>query len=178
MPASKISLDQAKPDKLFYLVANVVIYRHSDQRCLILKRDEREKVHPGKYAVPGGKLEWSDLDLNQPTRRNGEVLDFEDALEKLLVRETREEAGIEIRGPYHYLNNVAFVRPDGIPVLLIKLAATYQSGEVTPEAGSFTDYAWVNESEIQTYDCIDGIKEEVQQTIRLFSSAQGGSALG
>ena len=63
MRAKRISLKDAKQDKLFYFVANVVIYREKDGRCLILKRDEREKVHPGKYAVPGGKLEWEDLDL-------------------------------------------------------------------------------------------------------------------
>ena len=93
MPAAKISLDRAKKNKLFYFVANVIIYRESDKRCLILKRDEREKVHPGKYAVPGGKLEWEDLDIAKPTRINGDVLDFENAVEDLLARETLEEAG-------------------------------------------------------------------------------------
>lgn len=43
---------QAKTKKLFYFVANVVVFRQSDKRCLILKRDEREKVHSGEYAVP------------------------------------------------------------------------------------------------------------------------------
>jgi 8-oxo-dGTP pyrophosphatase MutT (NUDIX family) len=57
MKASKISLENAKENKLFYVVSNVVIYRDSDQRCLILKRSENEKVHPGKYCTPGGKLE-------------------------------------------------------------------------------------------------------------------------
>ncbi len=57
-PATEISLKEAKQDKLFYFVANIIIYRDSDSRCLILKRHLREKVHPNKYAVPGGKLEW------------------------------------------------------------------------------------------------------------------------
>ena len=95
-PATAISLENAKKDKLFYFVANVVVYRPSDGRCLILKRHEREKVHPGKWAVPGGKLEWKDLDVTKPTRMNGDVYDFENAVEDLLVRETREEAGVEI----------------------------------------------------------------------------------
>ena len=86
MPASKISLEHAKQDKLFYFVANVVVYRESDGRCLILKRSGTEKVHPGKYCVTGGKLEWQDLDIQNPTRFNGEVLDFEDVAGKLLVR--------------------------------------------------------------------------------------------
>jgi|SRR5271157_853426 len=170
MPAEKISLDNAKKDKLFYFVANVVIYRESDGRCLILKRDEREKVHPGKYAVPGGKLEWKDLDLKKPTRMNGDVIDFEDSIENLLKREVFEEAGIEIGDDLRYLNNVSFVRPDEIPVVLIKFAAKYKSGEVKPEKGSFTDFKWVNGEEIEDYDCIQGINEEIKKTIEIFSN--------
>lgn len=169
MRASQISTEHAKQDKLFYFVANVVVYRESDQKCLILKRDMREKVHPGKYAVPGGKLEWKDLDLQNPTRMNGEVIDFENAIEDLLIREVREEAGIEIEAKLKYINNVAYVRTDGIPVLLIKFAAKYKSGEIVLEEGAFTDYAWVNAEEIAKYDCISGIAEEVTETIKIFS---------
>jgi 8-oxo-dGTP pyrophosphatase MutT (NUDIX family) len=169
MVADKISLEKAKTEKLFYFVANVVVYRESDGRCLILKRDMREKVHPGRYAVPGGKLEWKDLDIGKPTRINGEVLDYEDAVEELLKREVMEEAGIEIMPELVYINNVAYIRADGIPVILVKFAAKYKSGEVKVEEGSFTDYAWVNEKEIKSYECIDGIHEEVAQTIRIFS---------
>ncbi len=161
MIASKISIDNAKVEKLFYVVANVIVFRRDDGRCLILKRDEREKVHPGKFAVPGGKLEWKDLDLQNPSRINGEVLDFENAIEDLLAREVREEAGIEIESKLTYINSVAYVRPDETPTLLIKFAAEYKSGDVVPEAGGFTDFAWVNAEEIKNYECIDGIKEEI-----------------
>ncbi|MBM3257304.1 MAG: NUDIX domain-containing protein [Candidatus Liptonbacteria bacterium] len=170
MPAEKISLEHAKSDKLFYFVANVAIYRPSDSRCLILKRNDREKVHPGKYCVPGGKLEWNALDLRHPTRINGDVLDFENAIEELLAREVREEAGIEIEKELRYLNSVAFVRPDGIPVVLVKFAAKYKSGEVILEKDSFSAHAWVNAEEITQYDCIKGIREEVANTIELFRS--------
>lgn len=168
MKAQKISLENAKSEKLFYFVANVVVYRESDKRCLILKRDKREKVHPEKYAVPGGKLEWKDLDINYPTRLNGDVIDFENAIEKLLAREVEEEAGIKIYPNLKYINNVAYIRPDGIPVILVKFAAKYKSGNVIPEKGGFTDFAWVNAEEIKKYKCIKGIKKEVEQTIKLF----------
>lgn len=170
MPAHEISIAEAKQDKLFYFVANVVVYRRSDKRCLILKRDAREKVHPSKYAVPGGKLEWNNLDITKPTRVNGDVLDYEDAVEHLLQREVQEEAGIKIKHTLHYINSVAFIRPDGIPVVLVKFAAEYESGEVQLEEGGFTDHSWVNASEVQQYECIKGIKEEVAQTIKLFST--------
>jgi len=168
MPAQKISLKNAKENKLFYFVANVIIFRESDGRCLILKRSETEKVHPGKYCVPGGKLEWNQLDIAKPTRLNGDVLDFEDAVEELLIREAKEEAGVEIEKNLRYINSVAFVRPDEIPVVLIKFAAQYKSGEVKIEKGAFTDFAWVNADEIKNYECIKGIPEEVAKTIKLW----------
>ncbi len=168
MKASAISIDQAKKDKLFYFVANVVVYRRKDARCLILKRHEREKVHPGKYAVPGGKLEWKDIDLRHPTRMNGDVIDFENAIEDLVEREVKEEAGISLKPGLAYLNSVAFVRPDGIPVVLVKFAAEYKSGTVEIESDSFTDFAWVDEKEVMKYSCIDGIRQEVKRTIQHF----------
>lgn len=172
MPADHISLDQAKPNKLFYIVANVVVYRESDGRCLILKRSERETAHPGKWAVPGGKLEWQDLDLARPSRVNGDILDFENAIEELMVRETREEAGIEIEHDFKYINNVAFIRPDGIPVVLIKFAAKYKSGEVIFEEHGFADYAWVNKEEVKKYECILGIPEEIERVEDMFMNSK------
>lgn len=168
MPANKISLQNAKENKLFYFVANVVVYRESDGRCLILKRSEREKVHPGKYAVPGGKLEWGQLDITKPTRMNGDVFDFEDAVEDLLMREVKEEAGIEIDRGLKYINSNAFVRPDEVPVVLVKFAAKYISGDIQLEEDAFVDYAWVNRDEIKNYDCIKGICDEVSKVIELF----------
>ncbi|MFA5270253.1 MAG: NUDIX domain-containing protein [Patescibacteria group bacterium] len=171
MPATKISLDNAKQNKLFYFVGNVVVYRESDGRCLILKRDEREKVHPGRWGVPGGKLEWDDIDLNHPTRVNGgTVLDYNDMLETLLAREAREEANVEIdTTDFAYINSLAFVRPDETPVMMVKVAARYLGGEVIPEKGGFTEYAWVNAEEVKNYPCIDGIPEEVAKTVKIFS---------
>lgn len=170
MPADKISLQKAKPDKLFYFVANVVIYRESDSRCLILKRSDQEKVHPGKYVVPGGKLEWADLPIASPTKLNGDVLDYDTAIEELLNREVLEEAGIKIKPGLEYVNSAAFIRPDGIPVVLVKFAAKYLSGEVVPEKNSFTDYIWVNDEEVKKYPCILGIPEEIAKTIKIFST--------
>jgi 8-oxo-dGTP pyrophosphatase MutT (NUDIX family) len=170
MTAEKISLEHAKEDKLFYFVANVLVYRKSDGRCLILKRDPREKVHPGRWATPGGKMEWEDFDLNKPTRMNGDVIDYVNSVEDLLKRETMEEAGIELEDDFRYINSNTFIRPDGIPVVLIKLAAPYASGDVVLEEGSFTDSAWVNAEEIKKYECIDGIEWEVQKAIELFKN--------
>ena len=51
----------------------------------------------------------------------------------------------------------------------MKFGAKYKSGKVKLEEGSFTAHAWVNAEEAEGYDCIEGIKEEIAQTIRVFS---------
>jgi len=170
MPAEKISIENAKHHKLFYIIANVVVYRESDGRCLILKRADWETVHPGKYCVPGGKLEWANLPIDNPTRLNDNVLDYENAVEELLAREVMEEAGVEINlsNGLKYINSVAFIRPDGIPAVLVKFAAPYKSGSVILEEGAFTDHKWVDIEEVKNFDVIEGIDCEVAQTIKMF----------
>ena len=37
-----------------------------------------------------------------------------------------------------------------------------------PENGGFTEFVWVNEEEVKKYKCIDGITEEVIETIKHF----------
>ncbi len=169
MPANKISIDQAKKDKLFYFVANAVIYRPSDGRCLILKRSEREVAHPGKYGVVGGKLEWQDLSLENPGRVHGEVLDYPGAVDDLLRREIREESGLEVKLPAKYLYTMPYIRPDGIPTVMVKYAVEYESGDVKLEEDSFSDYAWVTAEEARDYACMDGIVDEIAQSIALFT---------
>jgi len=172
MPVSKISLDAAKPNKLFYFVANAVIYRASDRKCLVLKRSEQEKVFPGKWAIPGGKLEWDEFNIQKPDRvLSGEVLNFISPVEKLLQREIKEEAGIEVENEFHYLNkSILMIRPDGIPVVFMLFAAIYKSGEVIVEPDAFSDFRWVDVATARQLDCIEGIAEEIEQAITLLAN--------
>jgi|SRR3989344_3746242 len=163
----KVSVGAAKPDKLFYVVANGVIFRAEDSRCLILKRDEREKVHPGKWATIGGKLEHQDLGISNPSRISGDVTEFDDSIPELLRREALEESGVTIELPPRFISSKVIVRGDGIPVVLLIFAALYKSGEVRPEDGGFTDFAWVNADEIDKYDCVGSVADEVKETIKL-----------
>ena len=103
-----------------------------------------------------------------PTRINGDVLDYQDTIEKLLLREVKEETGLLIHNKLCYINSVGFIRPDGIPVVLTKFAARYKAGDVVLEKGSFTDHAWVDDSDVGEYDCIQGIAQEIQEAIAMF----------
>lgn len=165
--AEQISITHAKEDKLFYFVVNVILFRASDHRCLIIKRSDTEKVHPGKWAVPGGKLEWKDIDVDNPESLNGVVKDYDSAIPALVAREVKEECGLDVIGELHYLMSKVFIRPDGIPVVLIKFASEVRDGDVVLEEDAFTEYAWVNSEEVASYNCIGGVPEEIQRTINL-----------
>ncbi|MBI3120210.1 MAG: NUDIX domain-containing protein [Candidatus Kerfeldbacteria bacterium] len=171
MQAQHISIDHAKSNKLFYVVAMVVPYRKSDGRCLLLKRSGKAAVHPGLFCVPGGKLEWQDLDLTHPTTIKGDVLNFDQILETLARRETKEEANIELQDTFYCIDNGAFVRPDGIPVVLIVFAGIYLRGEVKPEAGAFTDFTWATPEEARALQCIEGTVELMEKTVHRFSES-------
>jgi 8-oxo-dGTP pyrophosphatase MutT (NUDIX family) len=168
MPAKEISIKEAKTDKLFYFVANALVYRKEDGRCLLLQRAHTEKAHPGKWATPGGKMEWGDFDLNKPTRVNGEILDFLGSIEDLLRREVKEEAGIELADDFSFINSNTFIRTDGIPVVMVKMAVSYKSGELVLEEGAFEGGAWVTAEESKELDCLDGIQDEIEKTVALY----------
>lgn len=162
-----ISIKKAKKDKLFYFVVTGVIYRPKDGRCLILKRSEKEVAHPGLWSLPGGKLESSDFDEKNITRQNHDIPNWENIAEKLLYREIYEECGLKVQDP-RYLTSIGFVRPDGVPAVLIKFSVKYKSGKVML-APEFEDYAWVNEKEVNSYKLVKGIEDEVPLTISTYS---------
>lgn len=164
----KISIEKAKINKLFYFVVTGIIYHSKKNKCLILKRSEKEVAHPGLWGVVGGKLEWDDLKNNLPTRQNFDITDWEGLVEKLLKREALEESGLEVTDP-RYLDSVVFIRPDKVPVVCCKFAVKWRKGRVKV-AAEFDDFAWVDDDEVKKYKTIQGIDKEVAKTIRLFSS--------
>ena len=168
MSKHHINLSHAQEDKLFYFVTTIIVYRESDQKCLILKRDKLDEVYPGKWAFPGGRLSWSGFDLAKPDIVDDGILNFNNPIEDNVSEIVRDKAGIEVDVRVKYLESVFFVRKDGTPSILVRFAVNYVGGEVTPRNG-FTDFAWVNEEEISSYNHIGGIDLDILKTIKLFS---------
>jgi ADP-ribose pyrophosphatase YjhB (NUDIX family) len=162
-----ISLEKAKPNKLFYFVVTGTIYHPEKKKCLILQRSKKETAHPGLWGVVGGKLEWSDLESNQPTKLNHDIPNWDGLVEKLLEREAFEEAGLAVEDS-HYLDSVVFLRPDNVPVVCFKFAVKYKNGEVKI-APEFDNFAWVDEREVKTFQIIQGIDQEVSKTIKVYT---------
>ncbi|HEY4963175.1 MAG TPA: NUDIX domain-containing protein [Candidatus Saccharimonadales bacterium] len=125
MTKSIISIDAAKVDKLFYVVANVIILNTKNATCLLLKRSEREKVHPGKWAFPGGKLEHGDVESLLAESGKAPIDGIDNIMGKLAMREAKEECGLDVDcDSSNVVSNKLFVRPDGIPVFMAVLTTS------------------------------------------------------
>ncbi len=91
--------------KLFKVVITAIVVK--DGRYLILKRSESEKKFPSRWTVPGGKLSTEDY-IHLPK----DTPDYwYNVLERTLRRETKEEAGIEIK-------NIRYAKRS--PLILLK----------------------------------------------------------
>lgn len=153
-------------NKKHYIVATGVVVK--DGKYLITKRAEWEKAFPGKWTVPGGKLEVDDY-INEPKDTSDHWYNIS---EKLLKREVKEETGLEIKD-IKYLTSMTFIRPDNIPVFVISLYADHARGDVKL-SDDMTDFAWVSLEEAKNYDLIEGIYEELEMLDKLLKGEHIG----
>ena len=124
---------------------------------------------PNRWTVPGGGIESSDYTQSEPRYLNDESPQWYGAVERALRREIREEVGLKV-GDLHYLLDVAFIRPDGTPEIVLSYYAEYQGGDVTLDDDA-TEYAWVLSTELQAYDLISGIDYEISEVERRLKHA-------
>jgi len=143
------------PEKAHYIVATGIIVKEG--KFLIIKRSEKEKHWPGKWTVPGGKLEKKDYNKRKSDTLAGQWYNI---CENLVRREIMEETGLEVKN-IKYLTSLVFERHDGIPTLVLSLFANHDEGEVKLSR-DFTDHAWVTLEQSKNYDLIEGIYEELE----------------
>ena len=137
-----------------YVVATVIIVREG--KFLITKRAEWEKAFPGKWTVPGGKLEVLDYALREKDTSSH----WYNVLEELGKKEIREEVGLEIRN-INYVTSLVYIRSDKIPTLIISLWAEPVTDNIKL-CNALTDYRWVSLDEARNYELIEGIYEELE----------------
>jgi len=145
-------------NKLLHEIAITAIIRKNG-KYLITRRSLNKKRFPGKWTVPGGKLEVEDyIKLPQDTE-----FYWYNVLEKVLRREVEEEVGIKIKN-IEYVTSLATVHADGNPSLVISCMADYVSGKVKLQKNETDDFAWVSLKEAKNYNLIDGIYDELVMT--------------
>jgi 8-oxo-dGTP diphosphatase len=125
-------------------------------KFLITRRSKNKKRFPGKWTVPGGKLETRDyLELPKDTEDY-----WYNVLEQTLAREVKEEVGLEITN-VEYLTSLATIHKDGAPSLVISCLASYLSGDVILQKEESDDFAWVSLKEAKRHELLDGIYDEL-----------------
>lgn len=140
------------------------------RRYLITKRAPTKKAWPNKWTVPGGGLETGDYMGANATYQNSESPQWYNAVEATLRREIKEEVGLDVTD-IQYLLDLAFIRPDGIPAIVLSFFCKYAGGEVILDDDA-TDFAWIRANEVGNYELIQGIDHEIQLVDeRLGSSA-------
>lgn len=146
---------EIKDKELHRIAPTAIIYR-PNRTYLIARRALTKKAFPGKWNVPGGGVSVDDYIHDAPTHG----LQWYNSIEKTLRREVKEEVGIEM-GKLEFLLDLTFIRPDGVPVLVLSYFAPYVSGEVVHDEDTI-ESAWVTLEEALKYDLIDGTVEELK----------------
>lgn len=149
-------------NELHRIALTGIIWNEVDgvRRYLITKRSAHKKVWPNKWTVPGGGLEVTDYINSESSKNNPESPQWYGVLERALLREIAEEVGVAVTD-IEPLQDVAFIRPDGVPVVVLSFSCRYVSGAVVLDADA-TEFAWIEAGEVGNYDFIKGIDDEIQ----------------
>lgn len=157
--------------ELHRIATTAIIWRKDPDayRYLLTKRAPHKKVWPGKWTVPGGGLQVADyIDSPDAVYQNSESPQWYGVLEKGLMREIAEEVGVAVDS-ITSMGDVAFIRPDGVPVLVLRYYCRYTGGDVVLDEDA-TEHAWVTAEEAQTYDIVQGIEQEIMDVERRLHS--------
>ena len=147
-------------EKAHYISVTGIIKR--GDKYLICKRSDKEKAFPGKWCVPGGKIEMKDF----VNTKKGTSSHWLDVFEKILEKEIFEETRLKIKN-IDYVSNLAFIRPNGFSTVIVSLWAEHDSGEVKLDEEELVDYAWVTLEEAKNYDLIENIYEQIEKVDKI-----------
>jgi len=136
-----------------YVVVTGILVKNN--KYLITKRADWEKAFPGRWTVPGGKLEVLDYALRDKDTKHH----WYNVFENLLKKEIKEEVGLGIDN-IGYVTSMVYSRPDNIPCLIISLFA-YPVSDDIKLCSALTEYEWVSLEEARNYDLIEGIYDEL-----------------
>ncbi len=139
---------------IHYVAVTGILFK--ENKYLIVKRADWEKAFPGKWSVPGGKLEVLDYAL----RKKDTNEHWYNIIEDLLKKEILEEVGLEIKN-INYITSMVYIREDNIPCLIISLYAEPLNYDVKL-CNALTNYKWIALEEAKDYDLIEGLYEEIK----------------
>lgn len=137
------------------LVTGVV---EKNGKFLIAQRSFDEVQEPGKWSLPGGKVEVEGHD--------------HDVLEKGVKREIKEEVGITIYDNPIYVCSGSFIRVDKAPVVSILFLCKWKSGIAKPLEDSI-DVAWIDIKDLDKYEFAIGTKKALKEAHKEYKKING-----
>ena len=148
-------------EKAHYIAVTGIIRKRGPDNVmqyLICKRSPQEKIFPGKWCVPGGRLMQGDF-VGTPKDTSDHWFSI---LEKTLQKEIFEETNLRIV-PIGYVSSLALIRPNGFSTIIISLFANWASGDVVlKQQDELVEHAWVTLTEASGYDLIENILEQIE----------------
>jgi ADP-ribose pyrophosphatase YjhB (NUDIX family) len=141
---------------LAHYITVTVVPINKEGKFLICKRAEWEKAFPGKWTVPGGKMEVLDYAL----RNKDTIHHWYNVFEEIAKKETKEETNLEIE-EIGYITSMVYIRSDKIPCVIVSLYAKCKNEPVILDK-CLTESAWITIEEANNFDLIEGIHEELK----------------
>ncbi len=138
---------------LHSVIVNVLVKK--DDMILVSQRSLDEPHEPGKWTIPGGKVEV------------GPGNEFS-VLEATAKRETFEEVGVVISDNMTCLGNNTFIRSDGTHVIVLLFIADWESGEPVPLEDTIA-VKWVSLANIDEQQYPENVREYIQKGLVLKS---------
>ena len=118
--------------------ATVVLLRNTSQdfEMLLLQRATKLAFHGGAWVFPGGRIDAADY--------AGAPRDVETAARRAAVRETREEAGLEI-DPLDLVEFARWTTPEGMPKRFLTWFFAVEAGDdaVRVDGGEIRRHRWL-----------------------------------
>lgn len=130
-------------DKKHIVAVTALIKNQKGDKFLMLKRNKNEIAYPGKWALPGGKIEKGETIMN------------------VLKREVAEETGLKIEDYKQFIGDYTFIRPDGHNVVGLTFVVKAKSDDVVMSS-DFEDYKWLTPQGLKNIDYIKGTEKEVE----------------
>lgn len=134
-------------NKTHLLLVNAVVFK-GDQ-VLVSQRSLEEPHEPGKWTIPGGKVE----------RTAGNVFGI---LEETLEKEVLEETGVTIGKKALLITNNTFIRSTGQHAVAMVFSCEYQSGTAQPLEDTI-DCKWASQEEIRNMNFAPNVKEYLEK---------------
>lgn len=132
-------------DKMHLVLVNAVVEKNG--KILICQRSPDEIHEPGKWTIPGGKVE----------KTPGDIWNM---VEKTLAREVLEETDVKIQNKVHLITNNTFIRSTGQHVIALVFLCRYKAGKAKPLEDTIK-VKWVFPKEADSYQFAPNVKSYI-----------------